>query len=244
MGIRVHKDIGYYLPKKHISKLLVKDYDDVIDDNYTLTPDLIERVIARVEQLGKEYPQVDVVFAIVQLKDLCKEKHICADNFVSIIHCYDTFKGVLFRTPNLKSYCRFDDLIDYYEEVKNAKFKVKYLKQAIYPNNFYVCLDVPPVSDVSSLRFTNRHYSHAPLAPGHMLMSDEMRMLMLENGVKCEFDKPNGWVYPEKGHAKYFHPYVDVMTYAFAQEIGLLKDGVSYLDFIQCLEPAMLTHWG
>lgn len=244
MGIRVHKDIGYYLKKRAISKILVSDFDTRIDKNYTMSKASVKRIIQQVKELAEAYTDLDSVYPVVQLKELLNKEHICSDQFVKQINDYDTFKGLLFVTPQLASYSRYDDLMDYYEEYCTPKFKLNLLKQSLYPDNFYVCVKVPPLTDKSSAHYPETRHDSKNLEVGHSLMQTDMRWLMISNKEKFDFDKPNLWAYPEKGGEKYFHPYVNIITYAFAKEIGILKPNVTYLDFIQYLEPAIVTHWG
>ena len=63
------------------------------------------------------------------------------------------------------------------------------------------------------------------------------------NGQSIDNKRINPWVYP-KNSEKYFHPYVNVITYAFAKAINILKPNISYIEFSQLLEPAIVTHWG
>ena len=244
MGTRVHKDIGYFLSKKNISKVLVKKYDDIIDKNYIIKPETIQKIIDEITVISTENPQFDRIFPQYQLKELIEKGKTDIHQFFKDISDYDTFKGVLFLTPQLAKYSRGDDLIDYYEEVKNLKFNLNLLKSTIYPDSFYFCLKVPPLNKDSLEIYAEENKRKPILEIGDLVMADRIRYLMLYNSVKNKDEYVNIWAYPEKEEEKYFHPYINIMTYAFAKVLGILKPNVSYLDFAQLLEPAIITHWG
>ena len=51
------------------------------------------------------------------------------------------------------------------------------------------------------------------------------------------------WTYPKEGNKKYFHPYMNPITYLIIKELKLFKEDVSYVDFVKLLEPAIVTYW-
>ncbi len=234
MGIRIHKDIGYFLPDVSCSQILVSDYSDVINDQYTVSKTFIEDLIFSLEGLKEKYPKLSITYPIIMLKTLLSSsERVCTNSFIRTIFHGDTDEGVLFTTPDLVKYSRHDDLLDYYESKQQCEFKVQFLRQPIYPDLSYICVKTPDVcvgKDISCL-------------PGDTYLINDMRILMAKHKVKFDYEHPNIWTYPDEG-PKYFHPSVDVITYACAKELGILKADITYLDFIQMLEPAIVTYWG
>lgn len=288
MGIRINKDIGYFLNKKDIKNILVKKYDDILDDLYSLDVEFIEKMLAELEILEKPGERIGFSYAKIQLKSLIREqkeiishnanidkmienfelaeknnsaidfsdsknqlldmkknnKHIVFNDFISTIYHHDTFKGIIFKTPELDEDSRFDDLIDYYEEVDNPKFKLQLLQQSMYPDNYYICIKPIQLTEDAIEYYTHDNPRKPNLEVGDLVSSDKLHYLMLYQGVKSEHDRVKSWAYPKNGEEKYFHPYINAITYAAAKVSGILKPNISYVEFAQYLEPAIVTHWG
>lgn len=288
MGIRINKDIGYFLAKKNIKKILVKNYNDILDDMYAVDEELLKKMLAEFDILAKDNEQLGFTYARIQLKNLLKDKQktiifnagidkaivdlelaeqsnnaldfsetkenlldmkknedvLVFNDFVTTIHDYDEFEGVMFKTPELAKASRFDDLIDYYEEVDDPTYKIKLLKQSMYPDNYYVCVKVPELTEGALEYFQHDNPRKPVLEVGDLITSDKLHYLMLYQGVKSQHDRVKTWAYPNKKAEKYFHPYINVITYVVAKASGLLKKDVNYVEFAQYLEPAIITNWG
>lgn len=244
MGIRVHKDIGFFIKKEVVSNILVDDYEEILEDFYTLSVENLESIKKEIENISLEFSEIDTIFPIYQINDLVEEKTAEISNFFKSIYNYDDFEGVLFLTPYLAKSSRFDDLIDYYEEVDNPIFKLNNLKQSLYPDNFYVCVKKPHLNDNALSFLEEERPKKKNVNVGSVLSKNILHYLMLNNGVSTNAESVNVWAYPEANEEKFFHPYVNVITYAFAKTTGILKDGVSFLEFTQCCEPSIVTHWG
>lgn len=288
MGIRINKDIGYFLNKKNIKHILVKNYDDILDDLYTVDVQFIEKMLAELELLEKPGERIGFSYAKIQLKSLLREqnevvthntnidkmiadlelaekansqldftdtknqlldmktnaKHIVFHDFVSSIYHHDTFKGIIFKTPELKQDSRFDDLIDYYEQVDNPQYKLQLLQQSMYPDNYYICVKVPNLTESAMEYYQHDNVRKPTLEVGDLVNSDKLHYLMLYQGVDSQHGRIKAWAYPNKGEEKYFHPYINAITYAAAKVSGILKPDTSYIEFAQYLEPAIVTHWG
>lgn len=288
MGIRINKDIGYFLNKKNIKNILVKNYDDIIDDLYAVDVQFVEKMLAELEILEKPGERIGFSYAKIQLKSLLREqkevvaqntnidkmitdlevaekansqldftdsknqliemkqnaKNIVFNDFVSTIYHHDSFKGIIFKTPELNQDSRFDDLIDYYEQIDNPKYTLQLLQQSMYPDNYYIC-----IKDIELSKNAIEYYQHDnPRKPnlevGDLVSSDKLHYLMLYQGVKSKHDRIKSWAYPIDGEEKYFHPYINAITYAAAKVSGILKPNISYVEFAQYLEPAIVTYWG
>lgn len=242
MGIRIHKDIGYFLNKKDIKAILVPGYDEILDDCDSIDKDFVAKMQIEFDSLTGNNP-IAFTYAQIQLKQLVDKKTDLMD-FVKTIHNYDDFKGVIFRTPELAKDSHFDDLIDYYENVEKAHYKLRLLKQSIYPDSYYICVKVPALNKNSLEVYAEENPRKPLLEVGDLVSSDKLHYLMLYQGIPNNHDRVKVWAYPEDGGEKYFHPYVNILTYIAAKVAGILKSDVSFVQFSQYLEPAIVTHWG
>lgn len=242
MGIRIHKDIGYFLNKKDIKAILVPHYDEILDECDSIDQEFVTKMQTEFDSLtGND--SIGFTYAKIQLKQLAEKKTDIMD-FVKTIHNYDDFKGVIFRTPELAKDSHFDDLIDYYENVEKADYKIRLLKQSIYPDSYYICVKVPPLNKHSLEIYAEENQRKPVLEVGDLVSSDKLHYLMLYENIPNDHDRVKIWAYPEAGGEKYFHPYVNILTYIAAKVAGILKSDVSFVKFSQYLEPAIVTHWG
>ena len=244
MGIRIHKDIGFFLNKKDIKKVLVKNYDEILDDLDSIDDDFVQKMMSELNSITEKNHSIGFSYAQFQLNDLLGKKSSFID-FVRSIYNYDTFKGILFRTPELAKESRFDGLIDYYENVDHPVYKFKALKQTLYPDSYYLCVKVPPLSPDALEVFAEENPRKPTLEVGDLVDTNKFHYLMLYSNVKSSHnDRIKVWAYPEPGGEKYFHPYVNIFVYLAAKVSGIIKPEVSWVDFSQHLEPAIVTYWG
>lgn len=231
MGIRVHKDIGYFISNKNFKNIFKKNYEDIIDDNYSLKKELLEEILQELQ--GDNV----TIFEKYELENYLKGEKYFSTDFIKQIFNGDKTKGMLLKTPEFNKYCRYDDLIDYYEENEtNCRFKIQYLHSPIYPIGDYICLKIPDVRNYKELKVDDK------------INSNDLRHLFFyrkENEKMDNFQESfKTWVYPKKNQDKYFHPYIHVMSFLFCKKMGLLKDEqMKYTDFIQYFEPAIVTYW-
>lgn len=245
MGIRINKDIGYYLPKKNINKVLVKKYDDILDDMYHIDQDFIEKMSIEFDILTAGEDKIGFIVAKLQMKALLKSKNPVEFNtFVKSIYDYDTFKGMLFQTPDLAKSSHFDDLIDYYEQVENPVFVLNLLQQSIYPDSYYMCVKVPELTEESLNIYAQTNPRKPILEVGDLVTADTVNYTMLYSNIATSNGRVKKWAYPNKGKEKYFHPYINILTYVAGKVAGIIKPEITYIEFAQYLEPAIVTHWG
>lgn len=244
MGIRIHKNIGYYLPKKNIKNILVDNYKDIIDDTDLIDKAIFEKMSIELTQFTKNFDHISFIYPQIKLKDFIEDNvGLNILNFISTVYDYDTFKGVLFLTPELAKESRYDNLIDYYENNQTPVFKLKLLKQPLYPDNYYFCTKVPELTQNALEVFAKENPKKPTLEIGDIVSPDKLRYLMIYNNADYT-NKTNVWAYPKDKSEKYFHPYVNIIIYIFAKTLGILKPQVSYLDFSKELEPAIINSWG
>lgn len=242
MGIRVHKNIGYFLHKKNIKHILVPDYDEILDD-FDNDQIFLEKMQKEFYLYTAQHPSLSLTYAKFQLQHLEKNKHSIIE-FINTIYHYDDFKGIMFQTPDLRKSSHYDDLIDYYENVDKPNFRIRLLKQSIYPDNYYICLKVPPLNKDSLEVYAEENVKKPVLEVGDLVSSDKLHYLMLYEGYQHNHDRINAWAYPELNGEKYFHPYVNLLSYLAAKITGVLKPDISFIEFSQYLEPAIVTYWG
>jgi len=243
MGIRIHKDIGYYLPKKHFSKVMSKKFRKIIDDGSYLSIEQLENISKELDLVMTELGNHSV-FSKYQMSEILKKDKVDFRDFLRNVFDYDTEKGLLFLTPDLAKSCRWDDLIDFYENNTNYQFKIQFLKKPIYPLSYYYCIETPPLSDDSKSLYAEESKSNPELKKGSIISNDKLHYLSLMEGVSIQDKEANPWAYPAKNKPKYFHPEVDIIIFAFARSFKLIKPELIYSDFIQFLEPAIITSWG
>lgn len=244
MGIRIHKNIGYYLPKKNVKNILVKNYQDILDEFDLLDKAIFEKMSIEMTQFTKEFDHISFIYPQIQLNEFIKDNvELNILQFISTVYDYDTFKGVLFLTPELAKESRYDNLIDYYENNGTPVFKLKLLKQPIYPDNYYFCTKVPELTKNALEVFAQENPKKPILEVGDIISSDKLRYLMIYNKADYK-NQTNAWAYPKDMSEKYFHPYVNIITYICAKTLGILKPEVSYCDFAKQLEPAIINSWG
>jgi hypothetical protein len=232
MGIRVHKDIGYFLSKKNSKNLLNQNFEEIIDNTYLLEKKFLEEILEELKKFDKNF------YEIFELEEyLKKEKHFTTDFFQTIFDG-DNQKGFLLTTPALEKACRYDDLIDYYEGIQSMKFKIKYLHSPIYPNDDYICLKVPELTQCDENQ----------LEIGKKIKGSDLNHLYYyrkeQNTTHKEKESYLNWIKPLQGKEKYFTPYIHRMSFLFCKKLGILKnEDMDYIEFIQYLEPAIVTYW-
>lgn len=245
MGTRISKDIGYFLPDDKISDLLIDDYEETIDSFYNIPSTFIKRMQHEFEEFKKNYPYDLSYFTTVthfDFMNLLQDNNATINDFIRTIQHHDEQLGLMLLTPSLAKQCRRDNLIDYYEHADSADdYIIKYLKTPIYPSSFYLCVKEPPFSEASD-EYHDSISKGSALKKGSVLAANQLDFLMLVSNVDSDREN-NEWVYPENKDDKYFHHYVDILCYLFLKTANLFKENIGYLDFIQHLEPAVITTW-
>lgn len=246
MGIRIHKNIGFFLNKKDVKKILVKKYDDILDDLSKVDKSFVEKMLEEFEKVVRNNDQIGFNYAKIQLQGILNDKKdISFTDLVKSIYHHDTFKGVMFQTPELNESSTFDGLIDYYENVNNPVYKFKALKQGIYPDNYYVCVKIPDLNQNAIEAFAADNPRKPVLEVGDLLSADKLNYLMMYSKVEGNRStRIPVWTYPKNEDEKYFHPYVNLITYLVAKVSGILQPDVDWIKFSKHLEPSIVTYWG
>lgn len=239
MSIKISKDIGYFLPFENINCLLVDDYEEIIDDMYHLSSGFIHFMEKEFEKFKKEYPYDLSYFSTLthfDFKNLLSRKDVNVNEFIRTIFHGDDELGIMLLTPELAKKCRRDDLMDYYQNTPDD-YNIQYLNTPIYPSSFYLCVKDPHLVEKGAGTISKEN-----VKKGDVLTSQQIHFLMLYNDMNPEIDNLV-WVNPDHSDYKYFHYYVDILCYLFLTSAKLLKEDISYLEFIQHLQPAIVTSW-
>ena len=94
MGIRIHKDIGYYLPKKHFSKVMNKKFRKIMDDEYYLSQEQLESISKELDLIMAELDR-ESIFSKYQMTEILKKDKVEFRDFLRNVFDYDTEKGIL-----------------------------------------------------------------------------------------------------------------------------------------------------
>lgn len=244
MGIRINKDIGFYLPQEKVLSLMVNNYEEILEDNEDIDNNFFKKIEPRVKELCENKSDSLFLFKLQFKRYLKNEKKISIYSLINVINSGYEDNGILFSTPELIGKSRYDDLIDYYENVDNPETIIKYLRSPIYPDSLYVCIEKPDLTE-DSLEHLNLTYPKRngnPLEIGDTVTINDLYLLTIKGEKRKNIDNRE-WTYPENGYKKYFHPYMNPITYLIIRELKLFKEDLSYTDFIKQLEPAIITYW-
>lgn len=244
MGIRIRKDIGYYLPKKNTSKILVKNYLEILEDIDSISHQSLLEIQKDLVNFIKETKSYKFSYASIQLNSLVDEiKSFNINKFIKQIHDYDNYKGLMFQTLELSKISRFDDLIDYYESFKTPSFKINILKEGLYPDNYYICIKNPPLKQSTLDWYAEESTNNPILKIGDILNQDIISYLMIYNGNK-NYEDIKEWIYPKESNNKYFHTYINIFCYFLAKHLKIIQPQITWVEFSQQLEPAIIKSWG
>lgn len=237
MSFSINKKIGYFLPFEKQNLLLSKDYENIIYDMF-FKDDFIDYTNNNL--LVKNDNQN--LLSKLQIKNWIKTQQILTvSNFIQQIFNYDDFKGFLFLTPDIYKNHHFNDLIDYYENNQNMDYKIQYLNQSIYPNCNYICLKNFKV-DESLNNLENLKLVDNQIVKGTILTSTDLHDMLFytHSQNKDSFELLKEF---NTENEKFFHYNIDYNIYIILKINKVLKEDISYLDFISHLEPAIITSW-
>lgn len=247
MGSKISKSIGFFVPLDKTEKLFTEKLNEVIDDTF-IQFDLIKKMAEEFDsfyKIMKTEHNFRFFSSAWQIKSLIKQDKINISEFLSSIYFGDDHKGFLFKTPELNKYSKSDDLIDYYENVDNPVYKIQYLKTNIYPEMSYVCLKNKSFSSSEALEIVREHNGKSIIEKHSFISYSDLNFILTADSDKQAIKNRNiqHLVNPENPQDKYFHYCIDPLCYIFAKSTGIIKKDMSYFDFIQYFEPAIITTW-
>jgi len=154
----------------------------------------------------------------------------------TIMNC-DSYKGILFRTPDLLKKEHFDDDIDYYENT-HYKFKAKILKQPLYPTSGFL---YKSNENKQIEKLLTRYLPDKKISRGLIVDSQVMTSVLY---ILYQKSFGSSLVYKAIRETKVFHPNVEPLVYLIAKASGILLDYVDEITFRTTVEPAIITTWG
>lgn len=231
MGIRIKKEIGYFLSTKELKPLFVRNYKEIIenlDAEDEREEEFFLNLFSMMENHKDKRGEKDAFMAFY-LKDQYKEafsaKKIRAYQLIGEMMFYDTPKGVFICSTEQHETSRYDDLIDYYEN--SITDNIKYLNRPIYPMTGYV--------------YQGGLTKYPNLLKGEILDGTAVWLAVKADGARQKND-------PEK-HAKeivkggYFTPVIEPLIYMIAKSANILKDDVTKEQFEAVIKPVIATTW-
>lgn len=238
MSITLCKKIGLYLSPARAIDVLVPDATQRVEEaaeDSRLFADLLEFVqdMAAADSLLTGTERRILKAHTVMLLESYQDGAIQPFDLVSRLLAYDTFEGYLFCNEGNAKKCRRNDPIDWLEQSTNPdewQFQVKSLGRPVHSWGGYRV--VGPVRDELA----------ALLEEGVRLPMDSVGLLVRMMEVKSdppEIRHQKAW----QAFTQYFRPERDPMCSYLALKLGLLKDGVSRLQFELALEPSIVTTW-
>jgi hypothetical protein len=228
MGIRIHKDIGYFIPLDQFSGFLVPNYQEVIedldqdDDKANQFWEVLQNEMANYTGSGK----ILIKHAMKQYTpEARKAEGLEPYHLASPAHFYDDEVGFLFQDYDLYKQSRFDNLIDYYETPIETS-EINYLNRPIYPNVGYVYKGGMPDPAFDLVAGTNYPYSDVAYIVSEHTKND--KEILPKDIVDTNF----------------FHPKIDPLIYMIAKASGVLMPHVTEELFNATVAPAILVYWG
>lgn len=226
MGIRISKNIGYFLTNKQSKQILVKDYPEVIDSFQDIKPEQLKNELLKElenysSSLQNEY--VDKIY----LKYVINNAVWDAEELISTSYNYDTPKGILFQTPELHKQRRYDDNIDYYEN-PDMKYSSNAFFRPIYPLAGYVYLG-------ETIQFLDK-----TITKGTLISPEYVSPLLRKLQGKTE-DKYSSFIKQVK-NSKLFTPQTDPLIYLMAKILKIIN--TDEFTFRTTIQPSIITDWG
>ena len=232
MGIRIKKQIGYFLSKKELAFLFVSKYKKIIENldaddkkEEEFFTSLISMMSEHKNKQGKED-----VFVAFHLKDeyskTFKDKTIRAYQLIGELMFCDTSKGVFICSIEQHEKSRYDDLIDYYENSMTEN--VKYINRPIYPMTGYV--------------YQGGLTQYPNLMKGEILDGTQAWIAIKADSAKQKNDLQKHSNEVVKGG--YFTPSIEPLIYMIAKSAKVLKEDVTKEQFEAVIKPVIATTWG
>lgn len=232
MGIRIKKQIGYFLNNKEVKNLFIKDYVQVIEDldiqdekekDFFLS--LFEMMKNSVNSRGeKDFFMAG--YLLNEYEKAVKENTLKAYKLISKMLSCDDVKGVFICSMEQCAVSRYDDLIDYYEN--SMQDKIKKINRPIYPLTGYIYQGGLEKSYPNLIKGQKVDASLAWKAVNFKNVKEG------ENYQKYFYEIIKGG---------YFTPVIDPIVFMIATAAKLLKPGVTKEEFNAIVKPVIATTW-
>lgn len=238
MGIRINKDIGYFLPSEDIDKILVSNYQEILEN--LDSEDGEEEVFFKklIHSLENSEDSIDKIILAKSYQDKFDKKDLQYFHLVNEPLFGDDTNGVLFRTQDHYKNSRHDDLIDYYESEENLDNSINYLYKAIYPTQGFIYKG--GITDEKILADFDKY--NKPLKISDSYDYFYVKIILNQLGFKLD-DVAEGQVSKAIVESGLFYPKVDSVLYLTAKAANILKPDITKEIFDATVKPAILTYW-
>lgn len=229
MGIRIRKDIGYFIPIEKYENFIVKNLSELIEDIDYQGEQYLRKMIESYKNYKPQSKKTheDMFLPILAKAYENKEIKFEAYNVVREVCFGDTVVGLIVQTPELYQKSRYDDLIDYYENnPEDSINSIKYLNKPIYPMQGYI------YTGGLENKFPN-------LEKGEICNMFHISSLYLKESQSLADNKKHGFIC-QSGH---FRPNIDAGAFLIAKEFGVLQESITEDEFNNVVEPVIITSW-
>lgn len=226
MGTRIHKDIGYLMNLDTAQKILVPDYNEILEQLEDNEEEFFTRIVTELENYQSDKNSSETMFAKIYAKMFSQQtEKLQVYHIINEFYMGDDSEGVLFRTLDQFKASRYDDLIDYYEN-SIYTHEIKYLNRPIYPTQGYIYTG-------------GLNEEHFNIKLGQVVENQLINYELLE---EVSFENPDD-EYNNIVNSGHFVPNVDVFIYLTAKAAGILQPHVTELDFNRSVRPMIATYW-
>lgn len=233
MGMRIHKTIGYLINSELLSQIVVDNYADILENlDYEdeAEQQFFDNLLGSMHDYDTDKGNSEKILTKIMgnhFQDEIKKNNIKSYNLVSTLYMGDDDCGILICTPELFKACRYDDLIDYYEN-ETAAHDINYLNRPIYPCQGYIYKG-------------GLEEKHPDLIMGHVYDNYLIKHQYLEGMANSNTAQEEGKNMVEGG---FFSPNVEAQAYLIAKASGILKPNVTEHEFNIVAQPMIATYWG
>lgn len=232
MGIRIKKQIGYFISNKELKSIFVNDYKDVIeslDSEEEKEEEFFAHLFSMMTNHKDKLGKIDGFMSVYmkgEYEKAFKNKGLHAYELIGQMMFYDDSKGVFICSMEQHKTSRYDDLIDYYEN--SIVDNIRYINRPIYPMTGYV--------------YQGGLTKYPKLIKGETLSGVEAWVAIKTDGARQKSD-------PQK-HANeivkggYFTPSIEPLVYMIAKSAKVLKENITKEHFEAVIKPVIATTWG
>lgn len=234
MGIRVSKEIGYFIPLAKFKDIIVKNYSNVLEKIDYEEEKYLKKMLKGYQNYKSQSKKShEETFIHIMGKRYEKDnEQIKPYELVKMAMFYDDEIGILVMTPELAKERRYDDLMDYYENYQNnMEGSIRYLNCSIYPSQGYVY--------TGGLDHVADQNGDPRLEKGQVVGMYEVKSYLPESENIPE-EKLQEFV----THSGHFRPNIEAGAYIIAKAFGILQKHVTEDDFNNVFEPVIITSWG
>jgi hypothetical protein len=238
MGIRIHKNIGYFLSLDKVDDIFVNNYSEILE-NFDYSEDNQEQLFfnnleQQIQGLNNSR-QAIFKFELQEIINLFNNNKLSVLDLISTVYFGDDLVGIIFRTPDMIKASRYDDLIDYYDNREQLD-QIKLLHSPIYPVMGFTYLGGLEDYNINHTLKIGEIYSE-----NLGTLAYKLNNLVYNKSFNTQLINSTSTILTTND---YFHPKIDELIYVLATTSGLLKKDISNSYFDKLLEHAIIETWG